>query len=466
MRYNEFKILLEYRRDVTASKMGPQLLQAATRDMQYKSTQTNQNPEEQVDDMLSKFEKMDHTPNKQYVPWIARQYINGMFRMEDYSRVTDTLTNFNKLKPRLEQSKRDINRFNFRQLEAMVDEILNPQVGSETTGGTFPVVDDSKVLYNGPLGQLAIPETQEASCQLGGGTKWCTAAEKNNMFDFYSRNGPLYVWRDRNGSKYQFWFPQVVKDDHIEVLQDGKSFCQFMDARDDPIDEKLAEYFRTQHPVIKQVFQNYEKHILKNPDVNLVLNYVNATQAPWPAGEDIILEYRWAAYSYAKNIIKGRWEPGEKIISTNSMASLNYAREVLGHRFPQGEQTISKDGSVAIEYATDVIKGRFPLGEAAIAEDPFTAFRYATEIIKGKWPPGEEAIADSHSTALWYAKQIIGGPWPPGEEAISRNGDASADYAINVLKGRFPLGEKAIRSSKRLTYEYDFYMDKFENENK
>lgn len=67
------------------------------------------------------------------------------------------------------------------------------------------------------------PLTQEASCTYGAGTKWCTAAEKNNMFNTYNSKGPLYILIDKvTNDKYQL---------HFET-------DQFMDAEDKPVSLK------------------------------------------------------------------------------------------------------------------------------------------------------------------------------------------------------------------------------------
>ena len=241
MRAHEF--LLEYKRDITKQKLGDKLLLAAKKDR-------NQN----IDVVLSTLEQIDPTRNKQYTEWLCKQYINNQFRLEDANRVSDVLQKFESIKSRLQQ--KDINRYTFYSLDELMDKEYNVNLNTDTNKDnkdnkdtnkdtntdTFPVVPNSKVLYSGPLGQLAIPETEEASCELGRGTKWCTAARENNMYDQYSAVSPLYVWRDKNGKKYQFFF-----GDFDEM--------QFMDNKDHPIDDNTLNYFRTHHPVLSKLFK-------------------------------------------------------------------------------------------------------------------------------------------------------------------------------------------------------------------
>ena len=175
------ELLLEYRRDVTRQKLAKEL------DAIAKAERTT--PE----DVLVQVEQIDPTKNKQYVLWLVKQLVKRQFRLEDAHRVTELLTNFISVKNRLPLDQRDIGRFDFYKLDDLIDKTMNVELEKDTatSNSTFPVVPGSKVLYNGPLGQLSIPETEEASCELGRGTKWCTAAEKNNMFDSYSQKGLL-----------------------------------------------------------------------------------------------------------------------------------------------------------------------------------------------------------------------------------------------------------------------------------
>ena len=63
-----------------------------------------------------------------------------------------------------------------------------------------------------------------------------------------------------------------------------------------------------------------------------------------------------SAYSYARDVIKGRWE--------------------------LAEPTLAQDAGCAYLYAQDVIKGRFELAEPTIAQDAHYAYRYAINVIK------------------------------------------------------------------------------------
>jgi hypothetical protein len=322
MRAKEF--LIEYKRDITAQRLGSKLVQAGKREGIT-----------DVDKILAALESMDPTTNKKYMVWLANQYIAQKFRLEDQPRIIDALTNFESIKSRLPE--KDIGKYDLHSLEDTIDRALGSELGSKEalSSGTFPVVPGSEVLYNGPLGQLVIPKTKSASCELGSGTKWCTAAKSDNMFTHYNRQGPLYIWRDKNGEKYQFHFES----------------SQFMDAADRAISAETLNYFRTQHPITKKLFALKEKEIAKDPEL---------------------------VYNYAEDVIEGRFLEGEAAIAKDPEWAYNYAIDIIKGRFPEGEAAIAKDSGMAYRYARDIIEGRFLEGEAAIAKDPSYWKRYET----------------------------------------------------------------------------------------
>jgi hypothetical protein len=250
-----------------------------------------------------------------------------------------------------------------------MDKIYNVELETPSEVNTFEVPEDAEGLYNGPLGLLAIPKTEKASCELGSGTRWCTASSENNMFQYYSKDDPLYIWRDKNGEKYQF---------HWESMQ-------FMDRRDRPISDEQITYFRTKHPVLKKLFAAKEKEIAKDPE--------------------------WA-YNYARDIIRGRWPETEAVIAKDPELAYEYARGVIRGRFPEAEAVIATDPSWAYKYAKDIIHGRWPEAEAVIATGPNWAYKYAKDIIRGRFLEGEAVIAKYPNWAYKYALNVVRGKWP------------------------------------------------------
>jgi len=332
----------------------------------------------------------------------------------------------------------DLNKYTWRDLRAVVDKLkkaadLESPVDAKLD---YEHIDEMKVLYVGDMGQLIIPKTTAASCEIGSGTRWCTAAtQSDNMFSDYSNDGPLYVWipsrkmpEKSKSNKFQFHFPSV----------------QFMNENDDEIDPELINYFRTKHPVLKKLFSKNEKEIAQDPRI---------------------------ALDYAQDVIGGRWPEAEETIAQDLYDAYKYARDIIGGRWPEVEETIAQDPDTALDYAKDVIKGRFPEGEEAIAQDSEQAYKYALDVIGRRWPEVEETIAQDPDIAYFYAKNVIKGRWPEVEEKIAQNAKNIKWkvlsnprwvflYAQNVIGGRWPEVEEVIKNSAyKDDYEQEFGVD-------
>jgi hypothetical protein len=428
--------LLEYDRATTANKLGPKLIQANQRDRVA-----------DLDKILEVLEACDPTRTKQYMMWIARQYIAGAFRLEDRPRVFDALTAFESLKRRLTQ--KDINQYTLSTLRQVIDdattvgELGSAQAQTNAAGG-FPVVPDSKVLYNGPLGQLSIPETEAASIALGKNTSWCTARkDSENQFDYYSSLSELYVWIDQRGKKYQFWFGNEDEEPQIK------------DSKDDNIPAaKLKQLVDSSPPLTKLINSK-----LKDPKV-AVYWAENVIRGRWPEAESIIAQDLLAAFDYAQNVIKGRWAEGEKAIAQNPQAAFDYAYQVINGRWPEAESIIAQDPQAAFNYARLVIEGRWPKAESIIAQNPRAAFNYAYYVIKGRWPEAESIIAQDPLVAFNYARLVIKGRWPEAESIIAQDPQAAFDYARLVIKGRWPEAEESISKNPKLSIPYAYQVIK------
>ena len=319
-----FELLLEYRRDVTQQKLAKELSSIADNE--------NTTPEA----ALEQVENMDPTKNKQYVLWLVKQLVKRQFRLEDAPRVTELLNNFIAVKNRLPLEQRDIGRFDFYKLDDLIDRTLAPDMeqGRDDTG--LAAIPDTKVLYNGPLGLLAIPLTREASCALGKKTSWCTARDDDrNMFSRYNDMGPLYVWIGKDGKRYQF---------HFETTQ-------YMDSKDRPIDREALAHFRLQHPVLSKMFKRGEAKFLSGGDAR-------------------------AAAVYASAVIGGRWPEAEPSIMTDARAAVDYAMYTLRKRWPEAEPTIMTDATSAEEYTHYVVGERWPQAEPIIKTDENAWRRY------------------------------------------------------------------------------------------
>jgi hypothetical protein len=237
------QIILEYSREVTAQKLGATLLQKFQKEPaqwqeRIHANATKADPAEVLDHLLSRVELADPTKNKQYVPWIIRTYVNNpSFKFEDaISKVGEPLTKFYKLvqKKQIPAPNNDIGRIkDLAGLVQVVDQFPDVEDVQQERG-------DAKEIYKDADLRIIKPADQTAACYYGQGTRWCTAAQNNNMFNTYAEKGELYIIIPtkpaHRGEKYQF---------HFETKQ-------FMDEKDRRAN--LSE-LRQRYPQLADIFE-------------------------------------------------------------------------------------------------------------------------------------------------------------------------------------------------------------------
>ena len=179
------------------------------------------------------------------------------FMLEDADQIRTALTNFERMKPQLQPNERDIGRYkSFYRFEDFVDSKLDPELKAEIENEILNR-SDVKVLYNGPMGTVAIPHSHEASCKLGSGTKWCTTERSPSLYNHYSQQGDLMIYNEKPGNeKYQ-----------IHVTLDG---IEIRDSRDRTLPRAKYNEFTQTHPVISKLIQKKADEI-----------FAIAAQQPW-----------------------------------------------------------------------------------------------------------------------------------------------------------------------------------------
>ena len=238
MRYVE---LFEYDRGITLAMMGPGLLKKFRKEppqWQARVTGAATDYDDQaLQYLLELIERADPTKNKQYIPWIIRMYVNTPnLKFEDaVSKVTEPLKKFFKLvsKKQIPQPNNDIGRIkDLAQLVQLVDQYPDvvDQPKDVNRGQAKPYYEDQDL-------RIIIPQDQTAACYYGQGTKWCTAAQQNNMFDRYNKSGEMYIIVPKKpayvGEKFQFHFPSKQfmneKDQRVNLRELRARFPQLAD---------------------------------------------------------------------------------------------------------------------------------------------------------------------------------------------------------------------------------------------
>ena len=174
---------------------------------------------------FSTIRQADPTRTGACTQWLIRLALAGKLPLEDLPKARETLEAFQTYKRRLPDDQRDLGRYDgLGAVWAAVDPFVleNAPVSGkdEERREREAVRAESAIVLERDGWTVAIPRTERAACWWGRGTRWCTAAERNNMFGHYAKDGALMVFVRPDGAKFQFHAPSG----------------QFMDAADNGAD--------------------------------------------------------------------------------------------------------------------------------------------------------------------------------------------------------------------------------------
>ena len=115
--------------------------------------------------------------------------------------------------------------------------------------------------------QIVSPLTEESAKWWGKGTRWCTSAEKNNLFYNYAKDAPLFILLLSSGQKLQFW--------------KNENNIQFMDEADNNVTiQKIVQNisdiysFLEMQECNKSIYSLLKMFILGKPITNKVLSNI------------------------------------------------------------------------------------------------------------------------------------------------------------------------------------------------
>lgn len=202
--------------------------------------------------LIDAFVRFDPTEDKRYVQWIAQIYKRGNLFPEDFYKIHDYLTKFERVKRQLPVEQRDIRGFaNLADLYTAIQQLEGvPTAGEIDRTLDRAMHEQAEIVFNDSEYKILIPKTEEASCYFGKNTQWCTAATSSlNYFDSYNQRGPLFIILHKpTNTRWQFQFETN----------------SFMDANDRPIN---LDKFIAEHPKVDEVFgERWRKFLLATVD--------------------------------------------------------------------------------------------------------------------------------------------------------------------------------------------------------
>jgi hypothetical protein len=195
-------------------------------------------------DRFEKLVKGDPSGNQKYLEWMINQVIRGDIIGVTTGYILRLVTEFHEKQQRL--PKKDLYQYSgYHELEKALKDLppSKAEMKRIQKEGSVKLYEDERHL-------VVVPKTTEGSCYYGQGTRWCTAAKKNNQFENYSEDGVLFYiidktnpGRDENGhdfSKLALYVPNHIIDDYAGGIRYLDHYdIELYDATDDLLEDAL-----------------------------------------------------------------------------------------------------------------------------------------------------------------------------------------------------------------------------------
>lgn len=182
-----------------------------------------------------------------YSRFLLDCFLNNKFHKEDLigglnSTVGISISLFNKHKGKLPEDMRSVYKYNSPgDLWIAVKEYKNESSGKEIKKDIKKrIYEETEFVFkdDDTKFQIISPLTEDSAKWWGKGTRWCTAADNNNMFWNYAKYAPLFILIMPNGEKLQLW-----KDFKLNEVQ-------FMDEADNNVQ---ADYIKKNWDILEPI---------------------------------------------------------------------------------------------------------------------------------------------------------------------------------------------------------------------
>lgn len=185
----------------------------------------------QADVVFGAVVQADPTHGKM-VSWLLQAWAEGSLLWEDIrqgasSKTAETMSDFHKHKAKLPPQMRSLFKYEtpgevWEAVSAYLDDNAPSSKEEKRIQKNRAYFESYQETLPSGL-KAVIPYTKFSSCFWGAGTRWCTAARRNNSFSNYMEKTPLCIFLLPSGNKYQ-------------ACLDEYEFLTFLNAADDELD--------------------------------------------------------------------------------------------------------------------------------------------------------------------------------------------------------------------------------------
>ena len=229
-----------------------------------------------VSDFIQSILDVDITKGK-YARFLIEAFLNDKFLEEDLiggvdSTIGQAISLFDKHKNKLPINERSVyalDKETGKVLYQSPGDLWNSvkQFQGELSGKELKREEQEKIYHETEFVykdeetgfQIVSPLTKESAQWWGKGTRWCTSAENNNMFEHYANISPLFILLIPNHNNHHERKLQLWKDDND---------IQFMDEAD-----KEVNIYGISNIFLLKYFQEDFLYAIKDSDPDYQVNY-------------------------------------------------------------------------------------------------------------------------------------------------------------------------------------------------
>ena len=151
-----------------------------------------------------------------YGVWIGNMYANGSIKLGDIPELKSALVTYDKNKSQLPNIK------DCKSLSELIEWVKDLSDDFKPVRKQSDAKENLEKVYEDNEWVVYVPHSHAAARRGGEGTHWCTASENDYYYNYYSKDGPLYInIRKSDGAKFQFHFESDQfmdsDDEHIQL---------------------------------------------------------------------------------------------------------------------------------------------------------------------------------------------------------------------------------------------------------
>ena len=172
-----------------------------------------------MDPTSRKGESLEESLKGKYTDWLVNQYLKapskGRFLGEDAEQIKDGLIVFDKLVKNKEGlsrlasmlglqdgtvPERDVAKYDVSKIRSLSKAVDDQSVGVKDEKNVKVILNTDKFI-------VVVPLTHAAARKWGTGTNWCTATSNDYHYNYYTKDGPLFIIVEKNedGSYGKNW---------------------------------------------------------------------------------------------------------------------------------------------------------------------------------------------------------------------------------------------------------------------